>query len=218
MHFRCLVSAAAIALVAGPPTLIAQTPAAPRSSSPVDRPRPNDSTVDHANMDHAAHRAARPTGDATLPVLPGQAAYGAIGEVVRLLKADPATDWSRVNVEALRQHLIDMDEVTMRATVTQRNVPGGLELEATGSGRTAAAIRRMAVSHAKMLDQSTEYHATAQETPGGVRLTVTARNTADARAVAQIRGLGFAGLMTEGDHHAAHHMALARGTSGPHEH
>ena len=45
--------------------------------------------------------------------MPGQSAYGAISDVVRLLKADPGTDWSRVNVEALRQHVIDMDDVTV---------------------------------------------------------------------------------------------------------
>jgi hypothetical protein len=26
-----------------------------------------------------------------------------------------------------------------------------------------------------------------------------------------IRGLGFAGIMVEGDHHAEHHLAMARG-------
>ena len=34
---------------------------------------------------------------------------------MRILEADPTTDWSKVNIGALREHLIDMDEVTMRA-------------------------------------------------------------------------------------------------------
>ncbi|MFI5311940.1 MAG: hypothetical protein ACHQQ3_11940 [Gemmatimonadales bacterium] len=152
-----------------------------------------------------------------LPTSPGQAAFGAIAEVVRLLKADPSTDWSKVNVEALRQHLIDMDEVTMRAVASQRNVPGGIEMDVTGEGRTAAAIKRMAMAHTRMLDQSAEYRATATEIAGGARLVFTARNPADAHLVVQIRGLGFAGMMTEGDHHAAHHLAIARGESAAHE-
>jgi hypothetical protein len=45
----------------------------------------------------------------------------------------------------------------------------------------------------------------------GVRLLVTAPDPADAAVVARIRGLGFIGLMATGDHHTAHHMALARG-------
>jgi hypothetical protein len=172
--------------------------------------------MDHANMDHAAHQAAMKACDAPRPTLPGQAAFGAIGEVVRMLKADPNTDWSRVNVEALRQHLIDMDEVTMHAVVAQRNVPGGLEMDVTGTGRTAEAIKRMAINHSRMLEQEGEYHAAAQEIANGARITVTALQSRDARMVAQIRGLGFAGLMTEGDHHAMHHLALARGDADPH--
>jgi len=172
--------------------------------------------MDHASMDHAAHEAALKQCDGARPTMPGQAAYGAIGEVVRMLKANPNTDWTRVNVEALRQHLIDMDEVTMHAVVSSRNVAGGLEMDVTGTGRTADAIKRMAINHSRMLDQEGEYHASATEIANGARITVTAKQPNDARAVAQIRGLGFAGLMTEGDHHAPHHLALARGDADPH--
>src|SRR6516165_7172350 len=42
------------------------------------------------------------------PVLAGQDAFGAIQEVVQILEADPTTDWSKVNIDALRQHLVDM--------------------------------------------------------------------------------------------------------------
>src|SRR5690348_17327314 len=36
---------------------------------------------------------------------PGQAAFGAIQEMVESLQADPQTDWSKVDVDALREHL-----------------------------------------------------------------------------------------------------------------
>jgi hypothetical protein len=49
------------------------------------------------------------------------------------------------------------------------------------------------------------------ELPDGVRLIVTAADPGDAAAVAKLRGLGFIGLMVSGDHHPAHHLALARG-------
>lgn len=163
-----------------------------------------------AQMDHSQMH------DGALPTQSGQAAFGAISEVVRMLEADPKTDWSRVNVEALRQHLIDMDEVTMHAVVSQRNVAGGLDMEVTGSGRTADAIKRMVINHSRMLEMDGDYHATAVEIANGARLTITAKQTGDARTVAKIRGLGFAGLMTVGDHHAAHHLALARGDADPH--
>jgi hypothetical protein len=50
----------------------------------------------------------------TPPRMPGQDAFGAMAEVVRILEADAATDWSKVDMERLRQHLIDMNEVVLR--------------------------------------------------------------------------------------------------------
>src|SRR5579862_5251718 len=104
-------------------------------------------TMDHGTMDHASHPMKMPACGAALPAVPAQAAYAALGEVVRMLKADPNTDWSKVNLEALRQHFMDMDEVVLLADVTQVNVPGGLAMTITGTGRTAAAIKRMLQSH-----------------------------------------------------------------------
>jgi hypothetical protein len=197
--------AAALVLVGTSRTSLAQQPSktpAPDCSSTA--------VVDHSKMDHEAHAATMERCGA-VPTSPGQAAFGAISEVVRMLKADAKTDWAKVNIEALRQHLIDMDEVTMRSAAAQRNIPGGIEVDVTGTGRTTDAIRRMTLNHSAMLNGGTEYNASAKEIPGGARLTVTAKNAADASAVARIRGLGFAGIMTEGDHHAAHHLAVARG-------
>lgn len=146
------------------------------------------------------------------PTAGGQYAFATISEIVKILKADPATDWSKVNLEALRQHLIDMDDVTMRAAVVKRNVPGGLQMDITGTGRTAAAIKRMVTAHAHVLEEHTPYKPVAKDIPGGMRLTVTSRDTTSASTVAMIRGLGFAGIMAEGDHHAEHHLMMARGT------
>jgi len=141
----------------------------------------------------------------------GQAAFAAISEIVKKLRADPNTDWSRVNIEALRQHLIDMDDFVMRASATAANVDGGVSLDITGADRVAAAIRRMAAMHAMALNEDGEYVAKSSEIAGGVRFVVTAKSAGDAKTVARIRGLGFAGLLAEGDHHAMHHLELARG-------
>jgi len=56
-----------------------------------------------------------------------------------------------------------------------------------------------------------EWSAKTETFPGGVRLTVVARKPDDARLVARIRALGFAGLITEGAHHQPHHLAMAKG-------
>jgi hypothetical protein len=98
------------------------------------------------------------------------------------------------------------------------NVPGGLQMDVTGDDATAGSIRRMLSEHAVMLDGLPGYSATAAEIPGGTRLTVRAEPADDARTVARIRGLGFIGLLTVGAHHAAHHLALARGEAMSHAH
>jgi hypothetical protein len=146
-----------------------------------------------------------------MPTMPGQDAFGAIAEIVRILDADPATDWTKVDIERLRQHLVDMNEVVLRAAVKQTAVPGGLAMDITGSGRTEQAIRAMVMPHAVELDRMPSYTARTDVIAGGVRLTVVARGVDDPKVVARIRGLGFAGLLTEGGHHQPHHLAMARG-------
>jgi hypothetical protein len=160
----------------------------------------------------AARRAAAPT-------LPGQDAFGALQEIVRILEADPTTDWTKVNLERLRQHLIDMNEVVLRSEVKSGIVPQGLAMEVTGAGRTERAIRAMLAPHAVELDRMPEWSARTDSIPGGLRLTVVAKNPEDAGTVARIRGLGFIGLLVQGAHHQPHHLAMAKGDeTGGHRH
>lgn len=174
-----------------------------------------------ASAQHAGHDASRQGAPASTPAasgLGGQAAFTAMAEVVKLLMADSATDWSRVDLERLRQHLIDMNEVTLRAQVTQTPVPGGLQMEVRGTGRTRDAIRSMVRDHALMMQSETAMSAVTAESAEGVIVTVTAADTHDTRLEQRIRALGFIGWLTLQDHHAEHHVALARGTMGAHRH
>ena len=150
------------------------------------------------------------------PTEVGQAAFAAIAEVVRLLEADPKTDWSKVNLEALRQHLRDMDLVLMRARVTQTPVDGGVRLEVTGDGEVVDAIRRMLHSHAQALAAELPVTTALSHHAQGLVLTVTAKDAADTAYVAKLRGLGFAGLLVTGNHHGPHHVMIARGQGGSH--
>ena len=186
-------------------TVLAQNPTTPGSG------HSHDSMPGHGSDMHAQHMRAMQGMTAGGPTMPGQDAFGAIAEIVRLLDADPATDWAKVDIERLRQHLIDMNEVVLRSSVKQTPVLGGLAMEITGTGRTEQAIRAMVLPHAVELDRLPSFAAKTESIPGGVRLTVLARNQDDAKVVARIRGLGFAGLITEGAHHQAHHLAMAKG-------
>ena len=128
---------------------------------------------------------------------------------------DGDTIYVRVDGRIEKVRYIGMDTPETKHPVKGRE-PGGMEATVTGTGNTVAAIRRMLVMHSMALNEGADYRAATAEVPNGIRFTVTAKDRADVRQVARIRGLGFAGLLTEGDHHARHHLALARGDDHPH--
>jgi hypothetical protein len=202
-----MLKAATIASTLGLGALLITAPLL--AQSPPARP-PSEHQSEH-QMGHHMHGHHGTADAAGAPTLPGQDAFGAIAEVVRLLEADPATDWSRVDLERLRQHLIDMNEVVLRAEVKASQVPGGLAMDITGAPRTARAIRAMVAPHAVELDRMADWAARTEPIAGGLRLTVTARAPEDTQTVARIRGLGFIGLLVQGGHHGPHHLAMARG-------
>lgn len=156
------------------------------------------------------------TSAAVKPTQVGQAAFAAIAEVVRILEADATTDWSKVNLEALRQHLRDMDLVLMQSRVAQSSVEGGVRLEVTGQGEVVDAIRRMLHSHGSALEGDLPVRTAIEHHAQGLVLVVTARDSGDAAFVARLRALGFAGLLVTGDHHGPHHVMIARGMGGSH--
>jgi hypothetical protein len=144
----------------------------------------------------------------SLPTQPGQDAFGAVQEIVGMLEADPATDWSKVNLDALREHLIDMDEVALHADAAVEHIDGGIRVAVTGTGRTLPAIQRMLPEHAREMNGRNGWVMQAAPCPDGITLTVT---SADAKQVAIIRGLGFIGVMASGGHHQMHHLMMAKG-------
>lgn len=167
--------------------------------------------TDHAThgdtMDHASHAHSEPVARAELTE-PGQGAFAALAEVVRVLEADPDTDWSKVDLGGLRAHLVDMDLLVTHAVVTETVLPDGIRSHATGAPATRAALRRMVPAHAAQLAKDDRWRVSVSDADDGVILTVTSPNPAD---VARIKGLGFFGLMASQDHHRAHHFAMARG-------
>ena len=153
-----------------------------------------------------------------LPQEGGQAVFAAVAEIVRLLEADSTTDWGRVDLERLRQHLLDMEAVAARTRVAASWVPGGERWRVTGAGAAVGAIRRMTRDHAAMVEAEGAVRVLRQEVPGGVLLTVTARDPSDKALVRKIRALDFIGFMASGTHHQMHHLALARGAAHAHQH
>ena len=142
---------------------------------------------------------------------PGQGAFAAIQEIVEILAADPKTDWSKVNIDALRQHLIDMNNVTLAANVKNEPIDGGMRFDVTGEGPVRDSIRRMTTAHAATMNGVDGWKFEAAEIEGGASLTVHP----PAKDVDKLRGLGFLGVLTLGMHHQMHHLMIARGEN-PH--
>lgn len=159
----------------------------------------------YAQADHH-HAGGMPTAHSN-PAQPGQAAFAAIQEIVEILEADPSTDWSKVNIEALRQHLIDMDNVTLRAEVKSEPIDGGMRFIVSGLGPVKDSIQRMVMAHAATMDGVENWKFAATPMEAGAILTVTTPS-ADAE---KLRALGFIGVMTRGMHHQDHHLMIARG-------
>lgn len=165
-------------------------------------------TLLHSHSNMHQHQ----TADVRTPVEPGQGAFASIQEIVELLLKDPGTDWGRVNLEALRSHLADMDNVTLRSRVEVEPLPDGARFSITSQQpKVTGSIRNMVFAHSLEMSGAYDWTLKAEEAPRGAVLTVTG-TTEDA---SRIRGLGFIGIMTLGMHHQSHHLAIARGDN-PH--
>lgn len=188
---RLLVFAAAAALVLGPGF---ENPGAAASDAPPSASPPQ----------------ADPPGPSTPLTEPGNAAFAAVAEVVRELNARPDTDWSTVDLEALRRHLRDMERFTLGAELVRREeIPDGLRVVVGGPDeRVRRAVRRTLEAHAPMLERETGWDARVEADGERTALTVTADRPTDA---AKIRGLGYIGLMATGAHHTRHHWMIATG-------
>ena len=156
----------------------------------------------HGSGDHAGHSAANAPREA------GQSAFAATAEIVAMLASDPQTDWSKVDISALRQHLVDMNALFLSAEVSQQPVPDGVQFQITGSGTVLRAIQAMVPAHARELDKMDDWSASAKTNSTGAVLSVRS-SSADVQK--KIAGLGFFGLMATGAHHQPHHFAMATG-------
>jgi hypothetical protein len=167
---------------------------------------------DHRHTPGMTHAPGMDMATAGAPALPregGQAEFAAVGEIANMLQADAKTDWSKVDIDALRSHLIDMDNVMMQARVVTTPVPGGARFDISGdTPAVRRSIQHMVASHTAMTEGENGRHEVSAPTADGAALTVTAKGE---QGAAEIRALGFFGLLTGGTHHQLHHLMMAKG-------
>lgn len=152
------------------------------------------------------HAAGMSHDETVLPTEPGQGAFAAISEIVTMLAADPSTDWSKVDITGLRDHLVDMDVLVTDSVVTSRIVPGGLEMRVNLGEPSNEAASRMVPAHAPFVQAEAGWASVVSQEGDTLIWVVTS-----AAGETRIRALGFFGLMATGDHHRAHHLGMAKG-------
>ncbi len=177
----------------------------------------NHSNMDHSTMNHdqmSSNDTQMPAQSGT-PIEPGQGAFASVAEIVAMLTNDPATDWDKVDINALREHLIDMDELILKASATTKVHADKIVFTVTGTGRTLQAIRTMVPAHSGVLDKTTAWNVVGEATDTGAIMTISSKNQI---ALKVVKALGFYGVMATGAHHQPHHLAMAKGDSHVHEH
>ena len=168
-------------------------------------------TTGTTSAQHSTHQDHGSThSDTPIPTEPGDASFAAIAEIVHMLSQDPNTDWERVDIDALRVHLVDMTQLILGATVETQEISNGLQMAISLSGRAGEAASRMVPAHSSVLASETGWSSTVFSEDDVIIWSVTAPASND---VARIRSLGFFGLMATGDHHREHHIAIAKGVS-----
>lgn len=169
--------------------------------------------MNHATMNHGQMNSANKTGSE--PTEPGQGAFATIAEIVVILANDPMTDWDKVDIAGLREHLVDMDELSLRASSTTAVFDDRIVFTITGSGRTLQAIQTMVPAHAGVLSRTTAWDAKGEVTASGATLTIKSNKPLVLKIV---KALGFYGVMATGAHHQTHHLAMAKGDKSVHSH
>ena len=161
-------------------------------------------------MNHTEHATTHQTkGSSSVqvaPIEPGQGAFAALAEIALILRSDPQTDWSKANLSRLRDHLSDMNDLVFKTTFTTHVLDNGIRITVDLAAEGNAAAGRMVPAHAPVLGGETGWSSVFET--NGTRMSWEVTDDHDGN---QIKALGFFGLMATGDHHRAHHLAIARG-------
>jgi len=141
----------------------------------------------------------------------GQAAFAALIEVVAILEQDDSTDWGNVDIDGLRAHLQDMNNL-MLYTQANKTITADtqIQFDITGTAQSIPSIHRMVPAHSGFIEQSRGWVIEHELNDSGATVKITVQNT---DYLKRINALGFYGFMSLDSHHQTHHNRLAMGMS-----
>ncbi|MBL1421754.1 MAG: hypothetical protein COC24_014690 [Alphaproteobacteria bacterium] len=167
----------------------------------------------YAEETHKGHEGHKMAQQIATPTEAGQSAFAAIAEIVGMLNEDPNTDWDKVNIDKLRNHLVDMNELTLNAEVSKTVSQSAVIFAISGAPRTLKAIKAMVPAHAVELNKIDGWQVDVEIKTNSVIMRVSGD---DAGVLAKVNALGFFGMMATGAHHQPHHWGMATGTMTGH--
>lgn len=143
------------------------------------------------------------------PVSAGPFVFAELSRVIDILERDHDTNWDQVDLDVLRDHLIDMELVFSQARSTTEIEGTTIKFSVTSvDPEVFRAAREMATAHGRFLPSSSGYVWKTQATEDVVVIEISAATFDLATKAA---ALGFFGLLTLDDHHSFHHEMMARG-------
>jgi hypothetical protein len=167
----------------------------------------------HANMSHTAMMGHNIAPTQVVLTESGTDPFATLQEVIAALESNTNTSWEKVNIEALRLHLVEMQDMTINVDVKQRHIDNGFQaVVLPTTSRAVKSLTRVLSGHPAQMKAETGWDMQVQINNSVFTLTVTTDNAKD---VAKIRGLGYIGVMAYGNHHQPHHWAMASGDN-PH--
>lgn len=144
----------------------------------------------------------------------GTDVFATLQEAIVQLEANPDTDWEKVNVEALRSHLLEMVDMSVNVAVVETPLANGFQARVKPiTERAEDSLRKVLSAHPQQLEAETGWDMQVSDADGEFTITVT---TANDQEIARIKALGYIGVMARGDHHKPHHWAILSGNN-PHD-
>jgi len=141
----------------------------------------------------------------------GQSTLAALIEVINVFEADDQTDWHAVDIDGLRSHLLDMNDLVINTNAVTEIADDNkirFNVVANGGNDSLGAIHRMVQAHSRFIEQSRGWKITPTVNDNGATVTIVINNDAD---LIRLKALGFYGFMSLDSHHQAHHYQIAMG-------
>ena len=149
------------------------------------------------------------TGDHGPLMEGGQSAFAALIEIVALLENDEQTDWSRVDLDSTRAHLLDMHHVILNTEASASIIDNlTIRFDIRANKESISSVHRMIPTHGRFIEQSRGWTIVSELDDAGASLKIS---VTDNSTLKKLNALGFYGFMALDSHHQAHHLQIALG-------